>query len=80
MPFYHMSWWSIVKLASHSDSSVWFQNLYHKPEVYEKIVSCYAQEISPYLTLLADEILPMLDEITAASAAMDQVRWTYRVS
>ncbi len=66
---------SLSRLASHSDSSVWFQSLYHKPEVYEKIVSCYAQEISPYLTLLADEILPMLDEITAASAAMDQVRW-----
>lgn len=65
----------LSRLASHSDSSVWFQSLYHKPEVYEKIVSCYAQEISPYLTLLADEILPMLDEITAASAAMDQVRW-----
>ena len=64
----------LSRLASHSDSSVWFQSLYHKPEVYEKIVSCYAQEISPYLTLLADEILPMLDEITAASAAMDQVR------
>ena len=65
----------LSRLASHSDSSVWYQSLYHKPEVYEKIVSCYAQEISPYLTLLADEILPMLDEITAASAAMDQVRW-----
>ncbi len=65
----------LSRLASHSDSSVWFQSLYHKPEVYEKIVSCYAQEISPYLTLLADEILPMLDKITAASAAMDQVRW-----
>lgn len=65
----------LSRLASHSDSSVWFQSLYHKPEVYEKIVSCYAQEISPYLALLADEILPMLDEITAASAAMDQVRW-----
>lgn len=65
----------LSRLASHSDSSVWFQSLYHKPEVYEKIVSCYAQEISPYLTLLADEILPMLDEITAASAAMDQARW-----
>lgn len=65
----------LSRLASHSDSSVWFQNLYNKPEVYEEIVSCYAEEISPYLTLLADEILPMLDEITAASAAMDHVRW-----
>lgn len=65
----------LSRLASHSDSSVWFQTLYTKPEFYEKIVSCYTDEISPYLPLLADEILPMLDEITAASASMDHVRW-----
>ena len=65
----------LSKLASHSDSSVWFQNLYHKPEFYQEIVSCYRNEISPYLSLLADEILPALDEITTASAEMDRVRW-----
>lgn len=65
----------LTRLASHSDSSVWFRSLYDKPEVYEKIVSCYTEEISPYLPLLAEEILPMLDEITAASANMDRVRW-----
>lgn len=65
----------LSRLASHSDSSVWFQSLYDKPEVYEKIISCYAEQVSPYLSLLAEEILPMLDEITAASANMDHVRW-----
>lgn len=65
----------LSRLASHSDSSVWFQSLYGKPEVYEKIISCYAEQVSPYLSLLAEEILPMLDEITAASANMDHVRW-----
>ncbi len=62
-------------LASHTDSSVWFQSLYNKPEFHQEIISCYRDEISPYLPLLADEILPMLDEITAASAAMDHIRW-----
>lgn len=62
-------------LASHTDSSVWFQSLYSKPEFYQEIISCYRNEISPYLPLLVDEILPMLDEITAASAAMDHIRW-----
>ncbi len=65
----------LSRLASHSDSSILFQSLYNKPEVYERIVACYTEEISPYLTLLADEILPMLHEITAASASMDHMRW-----
>lgn len=65
----------LSRLASHSDSSSWFQNLYDKPEIYEKIIACYTEEISPYLPLLANEILPMLDKITAASASMDHVRW-----
>lgn len=65
----------LSRLASHSDSSVWFRSLYEKPEFYQKIISCYQNEISPYLPLLADKILPELDQITAASAAMDYVRW-----
>lgn len=65
----------LSRLASHSDSSVWFQSLYNKSEIYDKIISCYTEEISPYLTLLVEEILPILDEITAASSAMDYLRW-----
>ncbi len=65
----------LSRLASHSDSSAWFQSLYGKPEFYEKVVACYQDRISSYLPLLADEILPMLTEVTTASAEMDHVRW-----
>ena len=34
-------------------------------------------EISPYLTVLADEILSELSETTAASAEMDKKRWEH---
>lgn len=67
----------LSKLAAHIDSSVWFHNLYKKPEVYEKIITCYQDEISPYLTVLADEILPELSETTAASSEMDKQRWEH---
>lgn len=62
-------------LADHTYSSFWFSSLYAKPEFYEKVISCYQNEISPYLLILADEILPQLAETTDASAAMDRVRW-----
>lgn len=67
----------LSKISAHIDSSVWFHNLYSKPEVYEKITSCYVNEISPYLTVLADEILSELSETTAASAEMDKKRWEH---
>lgn len=67
----------LSKLTAHIDSSAWFYNLYSKPEVYEKITSCYLNEISSYLTVLADEILPELSETTAASSEMDRKRWEH---
>lgn len=65
----------LSKLASHVDSSVWFHNLYKKPEFYQQVISCYQEQISNYLPVLAQEILPELDDLTASSQAMDQVRW-----
>ncbi len=65
----------LTKLAAHSDSSVWFSTLYAKPEFYEEVISCYQQEVSSYLDILADNVLPLLAELTEASAAMDRVRW-----
>lgn len=65
----------LTRLASHIDSSVWFQNLYYKPEFQQEVISCYQNEVSPYLDVLANEILPSLDTLTASSAAMDRVRW-----
>lgn len=65
----------LSRLAEHMDSSSWFSSLYGKPDFYAKVTSCYREEISPYLQILADEVLPQLAEMTAASAAMDRVRW-----
>ncbi|MCM1038585.1 MAG: CotH kinase family protein [Ruminococcus sp.] len=65
----------LSRLAEHSDSSCWFSSLYAKPEFYEQIVSLYRNEISAYLQTLVDEVLPQLADMTAASAAMDRVRW-----
>lgn len=65
----------LSRLAEHMDSSLWFSSLYVKPDFYAKVISCYREEISPYLQILADEVLPLLAEMTSASAAMDRVRW-----
>lgn len=65
----------LTRLAAHRDSSVWFNALYEKEEFYEALTACYEQEISAYLTTLAEEVLPQLSEMTDASAAMDRIRW-----
>lgn len=65
----------LTRLESHEDSSVWFAALYEKADFHQEIRSCYQEEISPYLSILALEVLPQLAETTAASAAMDRARW-----
>lgn len=65
----------LTRLAAHRDSSVWFSALYAKPEFYQELTSCYENEISDYLPILAEDILPQLSDMTNASAAMDRARW-----
>lgn len=65
----------LTRLTSHADSTVWFSALYEKPDFRREIMSCYEEEISPYLQTLALEVLPQFAQLTAASAAMDRVRW-----
>lgn len=65
----------LTRLAAHQDSSVWFSALYAKPEFYRELTACYENEISAYLPILANEVLPQLSEMTDASAAMDRARW-----
>lgn len=65
----------LTRLAAHQDSSVWFSALYAKPEFYRELTDCYENEISAYLPILANEVLPQLSEMTNASAAMDRARW-----
>lgn len=66
----------LTRLDFHQDSSVWFPALYEKPEFYQAVISCYRRDISPYLETMALQTLPQLAEMTAASAAMDRVRWS----
>lgn len=66
---------TLTKLDAHSDASPWFRALYEKPDFYARVTDCYKAEISSYLTQLAEQTLPALAEITAASAKMDRVRW-----
>ena len=65
----------LTRLAFHADSSVWFPALYEKTDFHRGMCSCYQEEISPYLSALALQVLPQLEKTTAASAAMDRVRW-----
>lgn len=65
----------LTRLAAHEDSSVWFPALYEKPDFYQEMRFCYQEEVSPYLPVLALQVLPQLDRTIAASADMDRVRW-----
>lgn len=65
----------LTKLSTHPDASAWFRALYEKPDFYQRITDCYEAEISSYLTELAEQVLPELANTTAASAAMDRIRW-----
>lgn len=65
----------LTRLAAHRDSTSWFSALYEKPEFYQEMTACYANEISAYLTILAKDVLPRLSEMTEASAVMDRTRW-----
>ena len=65
----------LTKLSTHHNASAWFPILYEKSDFNKQIKNCYKDEISPYLTQLANQVLPELAGITAASAAMDRIRW-----
>ncbi|MDE5937796.1 MAG: CotH kinase family protein [Lachnospiraceae bacterium] len=65
----------LTRLEAHEDSSVWFTALYEKADFHQEMCSCYQEEISPYLPVLALQVLPQLEKATAASAAMDRIRW-----
>lgn len=65
----------LTRLAYHDDSSAWFSALYEKTDFQREMLSCYEEEISPYLPTLALQVLPQLEKTTAASADMDRVRW-----
>jgi len=65
----------ISKLAHQSHGSFWFEALYNKEEVYNKIVEYYSELVTPYLNWLLDEGIEEYRVKLQASAAMNEIRW-----
>ena len=45
----------LTKLDLHNESSFWYETLYEKEEVYDKICTYYAEKVVPYLDVLLEE-------------------------
>ena len=65
----------ISKLAVNPDSSFWYETLYEKEEVYDKICTYYAEKVVPYLDTLLGVKIDEYKTYLAHSAAMNDIRW-----
>ena len=65
----------LTKLALHSESSFWYETLYEKEEVYDKICTYYAEKVVPYLDTLLGEKIDEYKTYLECSAAMNDIRW-----
>lgn len=65
----------VSNLSLHAYSSPWYDALYQKEEVYEKICSYYEKKVSPYLDELVTETIDEYREYLSASAQMNDIRW-----
>lgn len=65
----------ISALSLHGHASFWYEVLYDKPEVYEKICAYYEEKVVPYLDSLLEEKIDEYEEYLSASAYMNNIRW-----
>ena len=65
----------LTKLALHSESSFWYETLYEKEEVYDKICTYYAEKVVPYLDELLGKRIDEYKTYLECSAAMNDIRW-----
>lgn len=65
----------LTKLALHNESSFWYETLYEKEEVYDKICTYYAEKVVPYLDVLLEEKIDEYKTYLECSAAMNNIRW-----
>lgn len=65
----------LTKLALHNESSFWYETLYEKEEVYDKICTYYAEKVVPYLDTLLGEKIDEYKTYLECSAAMNDIRW-----
>ena len=62
-------------MALHNESSFWYETLYEKEEVYDKICTYYAEKVAPYLDELLGERIDEYKTYLECSAAMNDIRW-----
>ena len=65
----------LTKLALHNESSFWYETLYEKEEVYDKICTYYAEKVVPYLDELLGERIDEYKTYLECSATMNDIRW-----
>ena len=65
----------LTKLSLHNESSFWYETLYEKEEVYDKICTYYAEKVVPYLDVLLEEKIDEYKTYLECSAAMNNIRW-----
>lgn len=65
----------LTNLSLHSESSFWYETLYEKEEVYDKICTYYAEKVAPYLDELLGERIDEYKTYLECSAAMNDIRW-----
>lgn len=65
----------LTKLALHNESSFWYETLYEKEEVYDKICTYYTEKVVPYLDVLLEEKIDEYKTYLECSAAMNNIRW-----
>ena len=65
----------LTKLALHNESSFWYETLYEKEEVYDKICTYYAEKVVPYLDELLGKRIDEYKTYLECSAAMNDIRW-----
>ena len=65
----------LTNLSLHSESSFWYETLYEKEEVYDKICTYYAEKVVPYLDTLLGEKIDEYKTYLECSAAMNDIRW-----
>ena len=65
----------INKLAHHTYSSPWYENLYEKEEFYQLVKEYYADKVSPFLGYLVEVGLKEYERWLYDSAIMNEIRW-----
>lgn len=65
----------ISELAFHTHASSWYTELYGKPDFYQLVEEYYSESVERFLHELINGGLKRYEDMLAASAQMNEVRW-----